>query len=385
MVIFLKKNTIISCLFVLGLSVFPIYLFPSGRPQLAHIVFMAFAFLSLERKSANWHSGNAYLLLIILSVLILIRQSCFVVSENIDVLLPCLYIFYNVFVFIAVNNYMSNHGLSALRPAVLISILIAVLGVVTSGFSLVASEDVGYRAIGTFNNPNQLAYYSICLLGIATILFLRQGISKFEFALVFVGCVFLSVLSLSKAAMVSIIFYLVIFLRWREFKRFIPILLIFLIAVSLLLANFNIEDLKLFNRLAQIGSDGDDNMMARGYGVLFDPDIRIIFGWGEGYVERVIGHEVHSTIGNVLISYGLPGFFLFVAFLLLVFHRLFKHLGLVGAIGVMLPVMLYGLTHNGVRFSLFWIYLAVAYSSVSVPLSGRRRMMIPIDRNFSIS
>jgi hypothetical protein len=125
------------------------------------------------------------------------------------------------------------------------------------------------------------------------------------------------------------------------------------------------EDFQFINRLSNIGADSDDNLIARGYGALLNPDLRIFYGWGEGYTLE--GHpgatpehglEVHSTFGGVLIGYGLFGFIIFAAFFIHLVARVSSKVGVKFAIIIFLPTFFYGLTHNGIRFTIFWIFLA---------------------------
>ena len=365
----MTKTKLISFFLTFGISVFPLYLWASGQPQLSHFVLLIFIMLclTLMRQVASYTIVHG--LLGVLCCIIFIRQLSFAMDEGILALMPFLYIFYNALLFLAVCKFLSSHDMSALRIGVILSILIAVLGVVLMGFSLVVIDDGAYRVTGTFNNPNQTGYFSICLAGIAASLFLSGELSRTIFISIFAGCIFLAILSLSKAAMVGISFYLLIFLRWNELIKMVPLIAV-ISPILIFSVNIDFEDLKFIDRLAQIGSDSDDSLEARGYGVLFDPDIRIIYGWGEGYVQNVTGHETHSTIGNIIISYGLVGFTVFVLFLSLIFLRVSKRFGLIVTIGLIAPVMLYGITHNGFRFSIFWVYLAVIYTLSSVSMVG---------------
>src|SRR5690606_1287440 len=64
--------------------------------------------------------------------------------------------------------------------------------------------DSGYgRAVGTFNNPNQLGYFSVCILSLAYLLYRDEYLSYFAAFVVFVIAIFLSITSLSKAAMIA--------------------------------------------------------------------------------------------------------------------------------------------------------------------------------------
>jgi hypothetical protein len=276
---------------------------------------------------------------------------------------------------IAVSNFVATErktALKAVRIGILVSLSIAVIGVFLFGFSFVAVEGAPVRTVGTFNNPNQLGYFALCSMGIAGVVFLSNRLSRFEITLVFLACAFLAVLSLSKAAIVSFVFYLLIFFGRRRFTKTIPVLAV-IATMAWLLAVYigsGVERLKVFSRLETIGASNDDSLEARGYGILFNPDIRLLYGWGEGYPEAVLGHEVHSTVGNILISYGLVGFSIFLAFVFVLLRRAGRQFGLLPAIGFLAPVMLYGLTHNGLRFSVFWVYAAVLLATKPTPATN---------------
>ena len=103
--------------------------------------------------------------------------------------------------------------------------------------------------------------------------------------------------------------------------------------------------------------------MHRGYIRLIQNPQFLAFGAGEGGFARLTriaekqDDELHSTLGTILMSYGLVGLGLFGLLLLVIFGR--ARLASIAYLG---PVMLYGITHVGVRFSEFWIFLALVYA-----------------------
>jgi len=109
-------------------------------------------------------------------------------------------------------------------------------------------------------------------------------------------------------------------------------------------------------RLESIGMDNDDSLEGRGYNRIFDYPEYWIFGAGEGEYTRFEGFqlEMHSTLGNIQASYGLIGLCLFLCFLFLTIRK-----DLSGSWYIILFIMTYGLTHNGIRNSLFWILIAL--------------------------
>jgi hypothetical protein len=87
----------------------------------------------------------------------------------------------------------------------------------------------------------------------------------------------------------------------------------------------------------------------------------MILGAAEGALYRFnesdfsdVRYEVHSTFGTILFSYGLIGSALFC----LAMWQLYKISHLRYCMYVF-PAFLYGLTHQGLRFSLLWLLFAV--------------------------
>lgn len=357
----------------LAIGTFALYIFPSGLPQPSHIL-MLISFLSVISFITRKAFGQQIVILLsVISFYIAIRQLIYAMrTDHIDhvVLLPPIYFLFNTFLFATtsvLSIYMKNIE-KYIKTGILLSLALALIGVFYFGFSLQAGDsgNFAYRAIGTFNNPNQLGYYSVCLAGIISLLYVNKNISLITYLMYYVAILFLAVLSLSKAAMVSVVFYLIIFIKDKKSLFFFVsiVLLVFILFNSIDLENF-----KFMHRLEDIGSADDDNLEHRGYGILFNPDWRILIGWGEGFTYEghegggIGGHfgEVHSTLGGMLISYGLIGLSLFIYFLLKVFSKSRKSFGIVTSIILFMPLMLYGITHNGIRFSIFWIYLGIIY------------------------
>jgi len=299
-------------------------------------------------------------------------------------MLPPIYFLFNILIFLTTVTFsIYVEGIeSKIKYGIIFSILITIIGVYYTGFSLSvdSSSELAYRAIGTFNNPNQLGYYTICIGGIVTLLFLYNIIGLKMNILLLGAIFFLTILSLSKAAMISVVFYLLSF--GRRFKKLF-ILSILLFALIMLNSYENFENLKFFQRLADVGSANDDNLERRGYGVLYNPDFRLLYGWGEGYTNEghegggIGGHygEVHSTLGGMVISYGLLGLSMLFAFMLIVFHKVYQVVGLSYAVVIFMPFLLFGITHNGIRFSIFWIFLGLIYGLSSKKIDQKRRLI----------
>jgi hypothetical protein len=109
----------------------------------------------------------------------------------------------------------------------------------------------------------------------------------------------------------------------------------------------------------------------RGYDRIFEHPEYLLWGSGEGSYWRfselgVRGLELHSGLGTILFSYGLFGFALFCAFILTIFQRAPIIFWITLA-----AVMAYGVTHQHVRTTGFWLYLAFAYAMVRYVIPPR--------------
>ncbi len=85
----------------------------------------------------------------------------------------------------------------------------------------------------------------------------------------------------------------------------------------------------------------------------------MVLGAGEGDYGRFMKEgehrrELHSSFGSVLFGYGIVGMTLFGIFLV----RVVRGAPLRTTV-LVLPVLAYTVAHQGMRFTMFWIVLAV--------------------------
>jgi hypothetical protein len=94
----------------------------------------------------------------------------------------------------------------------------------------------------------------------------------------------------------------------------------------------------------------------RGYDRISNHPEYLIFGAGEGGYNRfdtfIDNHEMHSSFGTIVFCYGIPGIVLFTLFVFSLLKKL-PWFYLVYA----LPLFAYGVTHMGLRFTIFWVAL----------------------------
>ena len=214
-----------------------------------------------------------------------------------------------------------------------------------------------------FNNPNQLGYYALLSGTILTLITSKFRINiLFQIASYF-SFLLLCLVSSSKAAMAGALLLIVLAFVNQGLLNFKQLVAI---AVVVLIGNYFVMNIELgkglfnysANRFETIGESGDDSAEGRGYDRIINNPEYLFLGAGEGGYYRfetaIELHEIHSTFGTVLFSYGVIGFYLFMAFLIQIYKggRLFNFF-------YSLPAFIYSITHQGLRSTLFWILLAI--------------------------
>jgi hypothetical protein len=240
---------------------------------------------------------------------------------------------------------------------------------------------LGKRATGTFNNPNQLGYWALLMMACLAVVKERTPLRIWDVLALGAGF-YILMLSLSKAASISgmlLVLVIIAFCRLRRAAGLVlgaglVLALVFELASGGLVERFmSLEPVaNLEHRLSGIGTQKDDNLLHRGYVRLIQHPQYLAFGAGEGGFERLSqdaekqGKELHSTLGTILMSYGLIGLGLFGMLLFVIFVR--APLASVAYLG---PVMLYSITHMGLRFSIFWVFLGLVYAQARYGTWGR--------------
>ena len=226
-----------------------------------------------------------------------------------------------------------------------------------------------FRSSGTFENPNQLAFWALCMLSIWVLC--RPGrIGLLDLAVV-AGMVWVELSSLSRAGVgamgILIVVWLLRTLRTTRLKL-IALMATAIAAVVLALTpavSTRLAESELVAKAEQrINRKRPLNELEyRGYDRIFRYVGHIVVGAGEGEKERFVAAgskhtiEIHSTFGTLLFSYGLLGITLFFLFL----WRTTRTIGFDRYV-YLAPALAYGVTHNGLRFSFFWFMVGMLMS-----------------------
>ena len=374
----INVRSVISAWLLVGIVLMPIYTWSSGGVQISHAVIFAGCLLVWLKRGIRMDVTAQILGL--LAVYIALRDSVFVARHaswyNV---LPILYIVFSWTLYASLRDWFADErNVTYLKYGLLLSAVVAILGVFIMGYGATVGSGERWRSIGTFNNPNQLGYFAVCLLSFGCLLYLRRKISA-PLALVFVAFgLFLSTAALSKAAMVSCGFGAVL-IGFAIGRSRTKVILGVLVATAAVAGAFwavregLLDDYKFFVRLSSIGEQSDDSLVGRGYWVLTEAGpMEFLFGFGAERVLEIVGHELHSTIASYFSNYGVLGGIPFLVVLFLWARRIYWDVGTIGLLVVVAPPMLYGLTHNGSRFTIFWLLLA--YSLATPATAVRTRM-----------
>lgn len=370
-------------LLFIGVAILPVYVFSSGGVQPAHMVLAIFGFISLFKRGVP--ASVWVLFLAGISVYSMVVESFYVMlGAPSSSLINSLFFVYNFILVTATYSYCRQSGVSVLAPGLLCASAIALVAILWAGVSTQVDDQA--RATAAFNNPNQLGYFSVCILSL-TYLMYRHGLLKYIVAVgLFAVAIFLSVASLSKAAMVSN--FVVAFLALKPVKHksvavswglsaagiaWFVLALSALVAILFLYVQGVFDHFLFVERLQGIMSEDDSSLAARGYFAFLEGNsFQVLLGLGSSGVLQIAGHEVHSTLASVFNNYGILGFTIFISTLLLWVFHLWRAYGFVGMCCLTGPAMLYGITHNGIRFTAFWILFGASMAMASRLIRNRK-------------
>lgn len=350
----------------------PFYIFESGLPQPADFV-IAFGclFLIFSKDFLLYLKLDVvkkFIYFLSLTIFINIFYFLFFKSQSIDASAMLSYIFYYSFNFLFFllflktlqeNPEFSDKIAFTIIFCLIVQTILAVLGI-NGGI-----KGDGTRSVIFFNNPNQLGYFALLMLTIFITLKSKYKQNFYIILLILVISASLILFSGSRAALGGFIILSIISLYQLEKKYRLSVfvfVVLLTIATPIIYKTTFIQD-----KITLIERRGGRNELknvteaqVRGYDRFWLHPEYIFFGAGEGKYDRFDSWhslEIHSGFGTVLFSYGIFGLILFSNFIFKVIsNNLFSNILL------LLPVIIYNATHQGLRFSLLWALLAIIYA-----------------------
>lgn len=345
----------------------PFYIFYSGMPQPADylllvnsvVVFLLFG-VAYPESSRNFVNGSLLLLLYFFIVSIIWS----IVLSSLDTMRAPLFYTYNVFSMIAVYTLLYR-DLRLFSKLVSIAILCGLALNVVFLFSNFNYDTA--RQVGLFNNPNQMGYFGLLCSAINILFYHHKYTTGKNFVLVQSLSFATIILSFSMTAFIGymfLIFAMLSILASRGMRSFFyfPFVTIPLIVLISFFPASKLEYIyeSIDRRVSMIEHKTEDVGDVRGYSRIFDYPQYTIFGAAEGERSRFgegNKHEIHSTLGTLLFSYGIVGLLGFLAFLFMALKRS----DFVGALAIAGPLV-YSLAHHGLRNTVFWILIMLVFA-----------------------
>jgi len=350
------------------------YIFESGQIQPGHMLLLAgFALSLLLVWQAVPREGALYLALgLFLSWIILVNGFWLMWTGEFQFLKKTSLYIYNSIVLIFVISF-GCYDYERLRKTIWISCVVG-LFIELLYIEMVPAETK--RLAGTFNDPNQLGYWALLVMTCLLITTKDKRLGSVDVLAICAG-MYAALLTLSKAAIISSTLLLALAVAGCGLRRQAGWLLgiLFIAGLALQVSSGNLaERITSFAPVAAVVKDmsgmeeeGEEDIVKRGYRRLILYPEYLFLGAGEGDFARFgtggrsrtgeRDREFHSSLGNLLLSYGIVGLMLFLGLLAVI---------LAGApwttVSYLLPIMLYGLSHNGLRFSLLWVFFGLVFA-----------------------
>lgn len=348
-------------LWSLYIFLFPVYVFKSGLPQpgdMLMLLLVPVVFLSGRNALTPAAIRPTRWLLLFTGYLILVNlvwtlaQNAWSLNTKDGFLITSTYYIYNATFFLCALVLYTRYRERFLWLTLQVTLATVVVQVL---ISFVFSKG-GSRGAVLFNNPNQLGYYAVLSASILCLGRRKLGLGTLPATIGLLCSSYLALLSASKAALGAVAILVAVGLLSNP--RFI---LVSVLGFMLLLVSSNRVTDAISAAQNRIETDESNSFFEeRGYDRIVANKEYWLFGAGEGGYRRfkettVIGsHELHSSAGTIFFCYGIIGTILFVQFAWAVVRGgRFKY------ILILLPAAAYGLTHQGLRFTLLWVLLAM--------------------------
>lgn len=277
------------------------------------------------------------------------------------VLLPAAFYGFNIAGMIGILILINGSPLEALRwiaRGIIVGVLVALVA------SIALFDASSFRGSGLFNNPNQLGYYGVLAGSSLVVLRSLGAINSRRFQCAIAMAAGITLISLSFASIVAFGFVIAAWMALEGFRAVSRVAVLFILALTAgaaILASgasgpAHFVD-RAEHRIGVVDEKTADVAGSRGYSRIWEHPSYIVFGAGEGARDRFgpsHGHELHSSLGTALFSYGPTGLALVLGglFSLVYRHRLWLWL-------VVSAPIVYSFTHQGLRSTGFWILIAL--------------------------
>ncbi len=365
----------------------PYYFFKSGTLQISDIIFLAgffiFVIISAKNKTIMKESinNNIYYLLFLICVFA-VNSIYFLIYFDYSFIVSSLYYLFNFFIIILFSFLIKKENfLKSMNSIIKVNLIIQLL-LYVSGIG--RYMDNTFRYMGTFNDPNQFAYYVLISYCFIFLLEQQLKINKNRLLLYFFVS-FILIFAASSTGMllgimiIGFLSFLDFFINFPKFikqkpKFFLSVFYILMIGAIVLcikpeyinIISSKIVNSHIFNRVEEkiekTNNESNNLWHDRGYDIIFAYPKYIIYGAGQGkyirfYEKTGLNMEIHATLPSILFYYGLVSTFLIIIWIYkkirgLPFRQMIVYIALFAE----------SFTLLNQRQSLFWIFILLGYS-----------------------
>lgn len=332
----MKKINIIHLLVYIYLLLKPFYIFPSGSIQISDLfIIMAYFILvliTLKKESIKKYINyKTYLLSVFVFSIVGISVIYSVMYFRYDFLLSAsFYIFDFMGVYVLYYCIKEKEFVRNIRNICRINILFQVI------FYLVGLGTWygTVRYMGTFNDPNQFAFFVFSSL---TVVYVIEDNLKLKKSIIsYIISIFLIVESGSTGMLLGTMVFVLGVVTYRiikiDMKKYIKPMLatvsLIFVGIAIIILTFNniseyiynfTKDNIIINRvrekLSRANNASGNLLQERGYDKIIKYPYKMILGAGHGYNERYKTYhkgEIHATFPSILFYYGIVPFIILI-------------------------------------------------------------------------
>lgn len=353
-----RPEVVVWCAFVICI---PFYIFQSGLPQPGDFLVLLLLPLALYGWNGRLPGvfARPFRVLMLFTLWVVIVQYSWATilgnwgfhGKDTFLLFPVYYAF-NALVMLSALILYTRYGDGFLRLTMwclLISIGMQVIGSFFTFYNHL-------RDAVFFNNPNQLGYYSVLASCMIALLHRKLKFSLLLTAMGLLGALYLALLSASRAAAggAAVVALVTLVANPKIVLAALPLIAAVIFTGPVSRAINATEQRVTVDQFPEYSF-----LEERGWGRIYDNPQYVILGAGEGgtgrFRDSVIGtHEIHSSAGMIIFSYGLVGTGLFLWFIFRVVRG-----ARLGATLMLTPIIAFTIAHHGLRDSMLWMVLSI--------------------------
>jgi hypothetical protein len=354
----------------LGITLLPVYSFQSGTVQYAHMVLTVLVLMRFSHSQTSLRRPEIFLICLTILSLVVESLAVMVASASTLSLFEPAYMLFNTLIVLTFIRLPLNERpfRIALVGSLIASTLIATVSVWYYGASLTVVQIGWERASGLFNNPNQQAYFAVCVASIVGLLYLRGVVDRKLCLMLWAATLVLVMVAVSRTSSVSMLVLLAFGLAsFVNKERLSPAVMLGAVTViGLVWLAYDaglLDSLQFIERIKDTGTESADSLTSRGYIIPYYDPLSFLFGVGaeQARVGSIFHRiEVHSTWWSFMGKYGLIGFLLYMGTWVVWTRLILKERGLLGFMIVIVPSIVTGLTGNYSRFTPMYVLIGLS-------------------------